>query len=306
MNITISESWFLEIDIFKFYIVGTIENWRTHKLEQSKAGIGLKRNVGVDLLRIVSMFMIIVLHSGSHGGINALSNNIDGYSIYFWLLTCFCIVGVNCFVLISGYFLSDKKFSVKSLVKHLVEVWFYSFFILLFTIIMKPEIINGTVVIKSLLPIITAQYWFISVYIELYMIFPFLNILTMKLTKKQYEYLILISSFFLSVCCIIPIADPGTANNGYSLIWFINLYFIGAYIRKFVNIDSMKTAYLIFTYIICCMCVFSTWLIIKKVNVIIGALKIEPTYFIRYNSVLVTMASVALFCLFAKKNVLIM
>ena len=66
-----------------------------------------RNNVGVELLRILAMMMIVGLHYMNFGGIlwsDAICNRRLA-----WLLEAFCIVAVNCYVLISGYFLVSSK-----------------------------------------------------------------------------------------------------------------------------------------------------------------------------------------------------
>lgn len=60
------------------------------------------RNYGIDLLRIVSMFMICILHViGVWGGEASATLSLN-YNIA-WLIECACDCAVNAFALISGY-----------------------------------------------------------------------------------------------------------------------------------------------------------------------------------------------------------
>ena len=70
-----------------------------------------ERNLNFELLRIIAMFMVVMLHVNWFGGL------LNGYKpdLYpFPFLICnffefFCIIAVNLYVLISGYFLSGKS-----------------------------------------------------------------------------------------------------------------------------------------------------------------------------------------------------
>lgn len=86
------------------------------------------RNSNLELLRIISMCGIIIIHySGSElGGAvqNALFPNFSWMFTHF--LNAFCVPLVNCFVLITGYFLIDKMtFSLKKPVSLLFITAFY-------------------------------------------------------------------------------------------------------------------------------------------------------------------------------------
>ena len=93
------------------------------------------RNIPLEWLRILSMLMIILLHSIDHSGV--LENLTPGTALYYWeeFLYAMVQVCVNCFVLISGYFLVTSKFQPGKLITLWVEVVFYGFFIKLIVMI---------------------------------------------------------------------------------------------------------------------------------------------------------------------------
>ncbi|MBR4172933.1 MAG: hypothetical protein IKR46_01015 [Clostridia bacterium] len=69
----------------------------------------MKRNQGIDLLRIVSMYMVCVLHTLGQGGVlETLSVGSTKYYA-FWLLEISQYYAVNSFALISGYTLTEDK-----------------------------------------------------------------------------------------------------------------------------------------------------------------------------------------------------
>ena len=90
-----------------------------------------ERKYNLDLLRILSMLFIVSLHYLGVGG--AFYNITDGntelltynYGIAS-LLEALSIVGVNCFVLISGYFLVNSSFKIKKALHIYLTTLFYS------------------------------------------------------------------------------------------------------------------------------------------------------------------------------------
>ena len=70
------------------------------------------RHMGLEWLRIVSMLMIILLHSIDHSGL--YETLVPGTSIYYveQFLYALVQVCVNCFILISGYFLVTSIVSI--------------------------------------------------------------------------------------------------------------------------------------------------------------------------------------------------
>ena len=68
------------------------------------------RHVGIELLRIISMLMVTSLHVLGKGGFNI--SDVDSVSVFSTVVLTFSRVAVNCYILISGYFLSQKSFKL--------------------------------------------------------------------------------------------------------------------------------------------------------------------------------------------------
>ena len=84
-----------------------------------------KRESNIDCLRIISMLMVVCHHFFSHGGLSsALTPSLN------WaagnLLFAACFVAVNCFVIISGYYLCTSQFKLKKLANIWLQVFVYS------------------------------------------------------------------------------------------------------------------------------------------------------------------------------------
>ena len=81
-----------------------------------------------ELLRIIAMLMIVCLHYLSKGGALGDSKgelSATGYAA--WMMEAFCLVAVNVYVLISGYFGVDSTtFTIRKPLKIWGQVWFYS------------------------------------------------------------------------------------------------------------------------------------------------------------------------------------
>ena len=101
-------------------------------LKQMNQGKGMplvaevsKRNYGIDLLRTISMFMILILHILGNGGIlkQVIPLTIYGELIWFIEVCCFC--AVNCYGLISGYVGVKAKHKYSNLIYLWIQVFFY-------------------------------------------------------------------------------------------------------------------------------------------------------------------------------------
>lgn len=79
-----------------------------------------RRNYGIDLLRIVAMYMIVLDHCLLLGGVITKATQIGIGSINYdisWLLDTLCYCAVNCYALISGYVGVKSKFKLQNIIK---------------------------------------------------------------------------------------------------------------------------------------------------------------------------------------------
>lgn len=84
------------------------------------------KNVNIDLIKVISMYMIVFLHLLTMGGsISHTKENGLNYFVFYALmiLTFIC---VNLFALVSGYLMIDKKIKLKNLVNLWVKTFFFS------------------------------------------------------------------------------------------------------------------------------------------------------------------------------------
>ena len=78
--------------------------------EDNQTTMKIGRNGKIELLRVISMVQILILHYLLLGGVLDKLSIKDGVKYYIaWLLEAFSYVAVNVFVIISGYYLSQKK-----------------------------------------------------------------------------------------------------------------------------------------------------------------------------------------------------
>lgn len=256
----------------------------------------LKRNYSLDLLKIVSMFFVIILHynNGSMGGL--LANVQTGTPNYFiaHFTEILTIIACNLFVLISGYFLcKSNKIKIRKLVDIIILLFFYGIMIYAICICTGLTIFNKKT-LKSMLLTIDNR-WFINIYILLYLLHPYINKIISNINKKQYTMLIIICIFFFSIWSSI-LKPKGILNlssfvsdGGYGITNFIMLYFIGAYIRLYYDDKKINKLILLIIYI--CLSLLGTFIFYKFPNAI------------NYNFIINIINSVIVFLIF--KNITI-
>lgn len=191
--------------------------------------------MGLEWLRIVSMLMIIFRHIIDPSGVLEFFTSMSDSVFYlFWYFVYAVIqVCVNCFILISGYFLVTSYFKLKKLGLLWVEVVFYALVIRVVMILLGQVDFSITSILSCFVPIITGRYWFITIYFGMYLLSPFYNIAINAMTKKQHRNLLLVLFFLLSVWISIHPAFEGmNSGNGWGLAWFTFLYFTASYFRR--------------------------------------------------------------------------
>ena len=207
-----------------------------------------KRNQNLDLLRTVAMLFVVLLHftcygimnygnaGGRDGGLQQVAFTSSGWFDYVIteILAIFSSTGVNLFVLISGYFLINKKFNLGRLVKIWVITVFYLFAVAIVLSSTTWVHIGLSDWINFLDPIRTGKYWFVRYYIELVLLTPFLALLAKSMSKKTYQcFLVVLSFLSLTFFKDIPFGNINGGRNGFSMMWFVYLFFVAAYLRLF-------------------------------------------------------------------------
>ena len=183
------------------------------------------RNSNIELLRIVSMVLIVMFHFSVHGAWpegGPLSSDTAVEMLSFGGK-----IGVNCFVLITGYFMAHGRLKVQSLLRVVLQTWFYSFAILAIFAVAQPDLITPERLRKAVTPITSGEYWFITCYLALMVVSPFLNVLYRHLSDDGRRRLIIVGFVVLSLIPTVAARNP----IGSDLAWFFYLYLLGGWLR---------------------------------------------------------------------------
>ena len=251
-----------------------------------------KRKINIELLRIVCILMIIGLHylNGEMGGALAklTPSHLNFYLAYFF--ESYFIIGVNLFVLITGYFQSEKKgIKVGKIIGLLVITVFYSIILYFCAVYLKIESFNLNDLKAAVFPFFYDRYWFVKIYTILILLSPYLNILITNLSKKMFESLLVVMIVLFSIW---PSFVLGSANldAGYGIISFTTMYFIGAYLKK--HYQPKKGFYFY----------FSGYLIFAFVTFIFSILSLKITSLPawNYNFIFNLLSATCLFLAFTK------
>ena len=158
----------------------------------------------------------------------------------------FCAVAVNAFILISGYY--GINLNSKKLISLNNITTFYCLVFLFITIILGIHAFEVTKDWMQLFPVITKQYWFITIYFVLCLISPYLNTFVKHTNRLQLKQLLIVGSVLFVILPTIAYIfnfDSITCDAGYGIVNFIFLYLIGRFIRLYWNKDFNRYYYLI-------------------------------------------------------------
>ena len=211
--------------------------------------IGSGRNCGLDLLKIIAMFCIVLFHFGDHGTIKiAYDMPLTLNWIALAVTSPFGAIGNCIFMFITGYFLCTKSFKTRRLTLLWLQVLFYSIVCRIITIAVGLDPLGIKILIKTLLPVTYQRYWYFSAYVIMVIASPLLNLIISRLSRRKHFWLCVT---FLVLFSVIPTFAKGTwlggkIGNENFLKIFITLYFVAAYIRFYgIKIIKKHSTYLL-------------------------------------------------------------
>lgn len=160
---------------------------------------------------------------------------LSGRSLFYEIFGAWGKTGINCFVLITGYFMCKANITVRKFVKLLAEVMFYKIVIAAIFWISGYEPFSMKTFIKTLLPIQSVEQNFTGCYLIFFLFIPFLNILIQQLDEKKHLVLLGLCSF-----TYIFFGTFHRVSINY-VSWYMVLFIIGAYIRLYPKAWFDKT-----------------------------------------------------------------
>lgn len=250
----------------------------------------IERFSNFEALRIVCMLFIVAGHLIMWHDFH--SETIDR------VISCgirpFFMVAVNCFVLISGWF--GIKYSFKKILtlNNTLTFWVFVLGALaiwggLHEIFLRKDIL-------MVVPLITKKYWFITIYVALCLLAPYLNILVDAISRKEFKRLLI-----TCICLFVILPSVGalfnfesvTADSGYGIVNFMLLYLLGRYMR--LHRKPQKSEWLYLGMYLASMTACGLFQIVYS-----RLLGFEFTTFISYDTFFVFVGAVALFCAFSR------
>lgn len=267
-----------------------------------------KRMANLELLRCVAMMMVIVLHYLGKGKLlpDLTGGEFDGAGAAAWLLEAFCIVAVNVYMLISGYFLCTSSFKLSRLLQLLVQVWLYSvaFGILgAATGVIAETPVDIHYFLTLIFPISMEHYWFLTAYVFLYLLLPFVGAAVRRMTKQQMQIALgLLLATFCVLKSILPLRLE-TDKSGYDCLWYLCVFVTAAYIRRFGVVFLEKRRRAVCLYVVCCLLAFAGTMALRFFFLRTGSLGRMTGMCMEYNHILPFLAAIGLFGAFVRTEI---
>ena len=257
-----------------------------------------KRFIGLDIFKILCVILITAIHCLDFSGLNSAFSNYSVNKILTLFVKALTTVGVNGFILITGFFLVKSKFRVEKLFFIWGETLFFSLLLFATGYIFKLEEVRASYCFFSVAPILSRHYWFATAYVILYLCSPFLNKLIFVMTKKEYSILLLGGAIIFSVwTTIVYFSEGALIGGGTGILWMIYLYLVGAYF----NTHKVNEQVLLkFAWIISVLCLIGlvAYQILSEKLVFLSRFDIFGN-----NSLLPLLFSVSVFIIFKNINV---
>ena len=205
-----------------------------------------RRNAGIDLLRLTAAVYVLILHILLRGGIlgacapGSYQKQIS-QALFLW-----CCCAVNLFGIISGfvgYTDEEHPFRLAGYARLWLEVVFYNVLFTLLALWLTPGTARASDLLRAFFPVMSDAHWYFTGYTYLFFLIPVLNAGIRHCDDRLLRRL-----FYLIVLVLVPMESMSGAMSsfgGFTAVWLIFLYVIGAVLKKTQVLSGLPTAALL-------------------------------------------------------------
>lgn len=192
------------------------------------------RSSNLELYRIICMLMIVAHHYVVNSGLYAeggplLIDFTSGKSIFLTLFGAWGKTGINCFLMITGYYMCTSRITLRKFVKLMAQIYFYRLLLGTIFLYFGYESFSMMYMVKLLMPFWGFSSNFTGCFIAFWLTIPFLTILVQNLNQRQHQLLLVLSLGLYTLLGSVP-----TFNISFNYItWFGIIFFISSYIRMY-------------------------------------------------------------------------
>ena len=207
------------------------------------------RASNIELLRIISMILIIMHHFSVHGCF-PFTPDLTFNKVFLQVFGLGGKAGVVAFVMITGYFMISSSLKLHKFAKLVGQIWFYSIAMLGMAMGLGLDTVTSRNMMLALLPI-GAMSWFAQNFLVLYLLTPIINRVLHWLQHTYYVMLLVVSTviwFLIPTVLNLWTNVPHTTFGFKHIFSFVVFYSLGAYIKLYGSHITKKIG-IIFTAI---------------------------------------------------------
>jgi len=180
------------------------------------------------------MLFIVAHHYVMHSGLLSTDGPIrcnpqTANTIFLLFFGLWGKTSINCFLMITGYYMCKSNITIRKFVKLILWIYFYNIIIFMIFLSSGDETISIQCLVKVLVPIWRIDKGFVGCFIVFFLTIPFWNILIRNMTKRNHEILLLL---LLMVYTILDSITYFCVSFNY-VIWFGVIYLISSYVRLY-------------------------------------------------------------------------
>lgn len=191
------------------------------------------RESNIELFRIIAMLLVVLHHFVLHSGFGDMydMSHITANMVLLQMFGAFGKFGINCFTVITGYYMIKSNWKLKKFLKLYLEILFYNFGINLLLLMCgyQDSFTPRYIITHIFLNIFSLDSSYPATMLMMYLLIPFMNLLAKHMSKKQYLWLLSLLLFGYSIISTFSIIN----NVGDYISWLCIVYMVGGYIRLY-------------------------------------------------------------------------
>ena len=186
-----------------------------------------ERSSNLELLRLFAMFCIVANHLVGQGDVLRDASGVN--FLFSFFMGNAARISVNIFLIIGCWFMADASFRGSRFVKLWLEELFYTVILTLLMAFFYPADVKPSYVIAAFFPVFGYSHWFISGYLVLILLSPFLKRVLAMRPESLKKLVLLLFAF----TCVWSSVRPFENETMDTLVWFCSMFvFVGWYKRQ--------------------------------------------------------------------------
>ena len=196
------------------------------------------REVQFELLRVLAMLGVVMNHVFNYGldiygDFRVDVSDARGCAVWSMLelMKLLALPSVNCYVLITGYFLMGRpELRARGIWRVWSVTWTYAVGIYLGCAACGAVPFSWGELLRNAMPLATNRYWFVTSYVVLLLLAPLVSAWLRGVSRRRYELVLLLGG----VVCFQPLLGEYIMGDQQVLL-FVYLFIAGGYIRRYAD-----------------------------------------------------------------------